>query len=36
MSISSHRHLHQPEISSMGKTEHELTEAGVPYEVGHA
>lgn len=25
-----------PEISSLGKTERELTEAGVPYEVGHA
>jgi NAD(P) transhydrogenase len=25
-----------PEISSIGPTEHELTSAGVPYEVGHA
>ena len=25
-----------PEISSVGKTERELTAAGVPYEVGHA
>ena len=25
-----------PEISSLGKTERELTEAGVPYEVGHS
>jgi NAD(P) transhydrogenase len=25
-----------PEISSIGKTERELTQAGVPYEVGHA
>ncbi|HJT31905.1 MAG TPA: NAD(P)(+) transhydrogenase, partial [Pirellulales bacterium] len=25
-----------PEISSLGKTERELTAAGVPYEVGHA
>lgn len=25
-----------PEISSVGKNEHELTEASVPYEVGHA
>ncbi|MCA9045303.1 MAG: Si-specific NAD(P)(+) transhydrogenase [Planctomycetaceae bacterium] len=25
-----------PEISSLGKTERELTEAGTPYEVGHA
>ncbi|MBL9106190.1 MAG: Si-specific NAD(P)(+) transhydrogenase [Myxococcales bacterium] len=25
-----------PEISSVGRTERELTEAGVPYEVGHA
>jgi NAD(P) transhydrogenase len=25
-----------PEISSVGQTERELTEAGVPYEVGHA
>jgi NAD(P) transhydrogenase len=25
-----------PEISSVGKNERELTEAGVPYEVGHA
>src|SRR6185437_10822015 len=25
-----------PEISSLGKTERELTEAKVPYEVGHA
>lgn len=25
-----------PEISSVGRTERELTEAGIPYEVGHA
>ena len=25
-----------PEISSLGKTERELTEAGIPYEVGHS
>ncbi len=25
-----------PEVSSVGRTERELTEAGVPYEVGHA
>jgi NAD(P) transhydrogenase len=30
------RHLHQPEISSVGKTERELTAENVPYEVGHA